>query len=212
MSKVSPFQVDNLTPKNSTGQSTQTYELSQLSVSPSRRVGRNALGPIEETVPTTHWANFLMLDGCTNKVPLRTGSVYSEQAEAKAYEIEVTSELVNEGCIPAHLCPYSTAMAHFIGGPFVTPPAGEKDCGGTGNPQDAGIGCAHLQAVAALRKAAVLAKHNAEMELYSKMKDDEINRLKEGIVQGVGEAIAQNMPAGQARKQQLKDAGPVGAG
>jgi hypothetical protein len=205
---ISPFIVENLTAKNPTGAQTTTYELSRLSVSPSRIAGRGPLGPIEETVPTVHWANFLMLDGCVNKVPLRTGSVYSEQADAKSYENEITTELVSLGCIPAHLCPYSSAMGYITRGPFVTPPDGERECGGSGHPQGDGKGCKHLQDVAALRKAEVMRKYNAEQEMYSKMRDEEINRLREGIVLGVGEAIAANMPAqanAAARKQALKD-------
>lgn len=210
MSQQSQFVVENLTPKNPNGQSTATYELSQASVSPSRVIGRDARGfPIEETVPTVHWANFMMLDGCINKVPLRTGSVFSVQAEARAYEDEIVSENVSLGCIPAWLCPYSMKYAHYTGGhAFVSPPPGALDCGGTGTPQH-GEGCQHLQEVGKIRRAEVLRKYNEDLERQSKMKDDEINRLRDGIVQGVGEAIAMHMPSGQAgiaaRKQGLRD-------
>jgi hypothetical protein len=185
-----PFVVEELRPINPNGQSTATYELSKASVSPSKVVGRDARGmPIEDTIPTTHWAPFLMLDGCINKVPLRTGSVFSMHADAVAYENETVTDLVTAGCIPAALCPYSTKYQHITHGPFARPLAGESDCGGSNGP----LGCSHLQRIAAERQAGVLAKHNEDQERFSKMRDDEVKRMQDGIVAGVGEAIAKHV-------------------
>lgn len=211
MNNQSPFVVENLTPKSATGAPTATYELTKSSVSPSRIVGRDRRGfPIEETEPTVHWAPFLMLDGCINKVPLRTGSVLSMQAEATAYETETVTELVTLGCIPATMCPHSTKYAHLTGGAFVP---GGQDCGGIADKWQAYVsgGCQHLKEVAAARKAEVLERHNAEASIeadkaaaeYRKM----VTGIVEGVSEGVGAAMARNItsPSGAARKANLRD-------
>jgi len=200
MSNQSPFVVENLTPKNSTGAPTATYELTKASVSPTRVVGRDSRGfPIEETVPTTYWRPFLMLDGGINKVPLRTGSVFSMQAEATAYETETVTELVSLGCIPAWLCPYSTKYAHITGGPFVP---GGQDCGG--KPE----GCEHIMALSEARKARVREVYDAEAELMANKEAERYTKMTNSIVEGVGAAIARHAVGGQPggnRKQALRD-------
>ncbi len=206
----SPFVVENLTAVAPGGAPQGTYQLSRASVSPSVRVGRDARGfPVEETMPTVHWRPFLMLDGAINKVPLRTGSVFSMQAEAVAYESETVQELVAMGCIPAWLCPHSMKFQHITGGPFV---AGGADCGGSTKP-DMQIavegGCVHLQEIAKVRKADVLQRYNAEAELLTNKEAERYANMTNSIVQGVGEAIARHVPVGQpagaARKAGLRD-------
>jgi hypothetical protein len=205
----SPFVVENLTPRNSTGAPTASYELTRASVSPSRIVGRDSLGrPVEETEPTVHWAPFLMPDGCINKVPLRTGSVLSMQAEATAYETETVTELVISGCIPANLCPYSTKYQHLTGGAFVAPPVGASDCGGVSDRWKAVAGgCEHLRALAAARQAVVLKKYNAEADLVATQESARYMRMQESTVAGIGRAIAEHLPqpASATRKQNLRD-------
>lgn len=200
------FVVENLRPVNPNGTSTATYELSRNSVHPERVIGRDSRGfPIMDTIPTVYWGWFLMPDGCLNKVPLRTGSVYSKEAEAEAYEHYVTKELIEAGCIPAQFCPYSTRYAHLTFGPFVPPQHGETDCGGSAKEG----GCEHLQALGKLRRedqAEKMRKFEVEMR---KAKEEEILKLRDGIVQGVGAAIAQHV-AGNAdgasqRKKNLRD-------
>lgn len=202
MSNQSPFVVENLTPRNNTGQPTATYELTKASVSPSRVVGRDRRGfPLEETVPTVYWQPFLMLDGGINKVPLRTGSVFSMQAEAVAYENETVTELVTLGCIPAWLCPHSTKFQHITGGPFVP---GGQDCGG--KPE----GCEHIHAIAAARKADVLERYNAEAKLLADKEAERYANMTNSIVEGVGAAIAKHAVAqgsttAASRKANLRD-------
>jgi hypothetical protein len=182
-----PNVVQQLRPVNPTGTSTATYQLTKASVSPSRIVGRDERGfPIEETVPTVYWRPFLMLDGCINKVPLRTGSVPSMHADAVSYENETMQDLIMAGCIPAWLCPYSTMYASWTHGPFAKPPAGESDCGGS----HAEGGCSHLKALAAVRKKAVADAYNADLERFASQNAAEMTRMRDGIIAGVGAAIA----------------------
>jgi len=197
-----PFVVDQLTPQNNDGRPTQTYQLSKASVSPSRIVGRDARGfPVEDTIPTAaKWAYFLMADGCTNKVPLRTGSVPSMHADAIAYENETMYDLVMAGCIPSWMCPYSTKMYHITQGPFAAIPAGEQDCGGV----DSEHGCTHLQGIAKARKAEVLRLYNLEAERFEAQKDEEHARMRNDIVSGVGEAIAKHISPQAMRAENTK--------
>ncbi len=201
-----PFVVEQLTPQNTDGRPTGTYQLSKASVSPSRITGRDARGfPIEDTIPTAaKWGFFLMPDGCTNKVPLRTGSVPSMHADAIAYENETIYDLVMAGAIPSYLCPYSTTMYHITKGPFAAIPAGEVDCGGV----DSEKGCTHLQGIASARKAEVLRLYNLEAERFEARREEEHARMRNDIVQGVGEAIAKHVsPVAQrdANAKRLKD-------
>lgn len=200
----SPFVVDQVRPVSPDGQSTQTYQLSRASASPSRVIGRDARGlPVEDTLPTVPWRPFLSMDGCINKVPMRTASVPSNHADAVAYENETVSELVSVGFIPAWLCPYSTKFTHLTNGPFAAPPPGVTDCGGSNNEK----GCEHLQAIAKVRREEVIRLNNLAEQQFSAKRDEEFNRLREGIVQGVGEAIAKHVgPQSRTeRAQKLRD-------
>jgi hypothetical protein len=199
-----PFVVEQLTPQNSDGRPTGTYQLSKESVSPSRVIGRDARGyPIEDTIPTAgKWAYFLMADGCMNKVPLRSGSVPSQHADAIAYETETIHDMVMGKAIPGWLCPYSTQYTHLTRGPFVPVPVGEQDCGGVANEH----GCKHLQAIAKLRKDEVLRIYNLDAERFKLEHKQEHERLRDGIIDGVGAAIAQHMAAtpAAARDERVK--------
>lgn len=145
-----------------------------------------------------------MLDGGINKVPLRTGSVFSMQAEAVAYENEITTELVSLGCIPAWLCPHSTKFQHITGGPFLP---GGQDCGG--KPE----GCEHILALSEERKAGVKERYDAEAKLLADKAAEEYKKMVAGIVEGVSEGVgaalarqvAPATPAGAARRQNLRD-------
>jgi hypothetical protein len=188
----SPFVVSQLTPQGTDGRPAGIYQLDANSVSPTRVVGRDENGmPVEETVPTVYWRHFAMPDGGWNKVPLRTGSVFSMHEDAVAYERMVTTDLVRAGAIPGWLCPYSTEFTHLTRGPFVPVPAGEEDCGGN---EQAG-GCKHMKALMARRKAIALEKHTAEVRRIESLKSDEINRMRDGIVEGVGTVIGKFMSA-----------------
>jgi hypothetical protein len=185
-----PFVVTELTPRSRDGSDNRKYELTKQSAHPTRVVGRDDLGrPVEETVPTVYWKPFLMIDGCINKVPLRTGSVPSMHTEAVAYENETMYDLIIDGCIPTENCPYSTKHSHITRGPYVRIPEGESDCGGS----RAEGGCAHMRALAIKRKAAVRADYDKREEEFSKMQRSEMERMREGIVAGVGEAMATHL-------------------
>jgi hypothetical protein len=206
MDTNNPHVVQQLRPVNSNGTSTATYQLSKESVSPTRIIGRDALGlPIEDTLPTVYWRPFLTREGAINKVPLRTGSVPSMHADAIAYENETIYDQVMDGRIPAWLCPYSTAYTHLIHGPFVTPPPGEEDCGGS----NVEGGCKHLKALAKVRREAAIRAHQENEKRFASQHNEEFNRMREGIVAGVGEAIAKHMPqpAIQAARQKLQGKG-----
>lgn len=199
-----PFVVQELRPSSPTGQSTATYQLTKASVHPVRQVGRDSRGfPVVETIPTAaKWAEFLTTDGCINKVPLRTGAVPSNHADAIAYENETLYDLIVDGWIPADLCPYSTKHANLTGGPFAAIPPGERDCGGRPG------GCQHLKGIAESRQKLVLENYNRDLARFSAQRDEEYNRMREGIVAGVGEAIAKNLPPASSRAsaaQRLKD-------
>ena len=195
-----PNVVEQLRPVSRDGQNnTLTYQLTKASVHPTRVVGRDARGfPIEETVPTVPSKPFLMLDGCINNVPLRTGSVPSMHADAVAYENETLYDLIVAGCIPAWMCPHSTHYASWTHGPFVSATNGETDCGGS----TARGGCVHLQAIAKVRQEHVRETYRLDVEAFTKdqanARKAEIEQMRDGIVAGVGEAIAKHMSPQQA--------------
>lgn len=197
-----PFVVDQLTPQNTDGRPNGTYQLSKASVSPTRIIGRDARGfPVEDTIPTAaKWGYFLMPDGCTNKVPLRTGSVPSMHADAIAYENEVTYDIVMAGGIPSHLCPYSTTMYHITKGPFAAIPPGEQDCGGVNSEN----GCTHLQGIAKARKAEVVRLYNLEAEKFKAESEEVHARMRADIVEGVGAAIAKHVSPIAQRSENAK--------
>ncbi len=188
----SPFVVSQLTPEGSDGRPAGVYQLTANSVSPSRVTGRDENGmPVEETVPTVYFRHFAMIDGGWNKVPLRTGSVFSMHEDAVAYERMITTELIRAGCIPGWLCPYSTEHTHLTRGAFVKVPDGASDCGGN----EAAGGCSHLKEVMVRRKAVALEKHMSEVRRIESMKDDQIDRMAKGMIEGVGTAIAKHLSA-----------------
>ena len=195
MNIENPNVVEQLRPTSRNGENnTLTYQLTKQSVHPMRTVGRDARGfPIEETVPTVPWQPFLMLDGCINKVPMRTGSVPSMHADAKAYEQETLYDLIVAGCIPAWMCPYSTHFASWTHGPFVAAPNGETDCGGS----TAAGGCDHLKAVGEIRREHVREIYRLDVEAFTKdqanARKKEFEDMRDGIVAGVGEAIAKHI-------------------
>ncbi len=205
----SPYVVNDLTPTNQTGAPNQSYQLTRTSVSPVFRGARDARGiPTEETAPPGYWRPFLTRDGCINKVPLRTGAVFSMTAEAKAYEDETMTELISEGFVPAWLCPHSMKFQHLTGGgPFVP---GGTDCGGT-TKNDFEIvisgGCEHLQKEGATRRANVLAIYNAKAEADANAEAvryaNVTSNLAQGIVDGVSKVVALNH--GSDRKAKLRD-------
>lgn len=203
MSNQNPFVTDQLTARNPNGQSNATYELTKSSANPVRHIGRDGRGfPIEDTIPTaSKWGWFLMPDGGLNKVPLRTGSVPSMHADAIAYENEVTYDIVMAGGIPAHLCPYSTELSYITKGPFAQPPPGVTDCGGSTKEG----GCIHLQEIRKARIAEVQRRYDLDLEQFTSRQHEEYERMRQGIVQGVGEAIAKhavNPVAARAEKAQ----------
>lgn len=207
--RESPFVVQQLRPQR-LGGTAGVYQLTQASTHPTAIGGRDANGlPIEETVPTTHWGNFVMPDGCVNKVPLRTGSVFSMDVDAQKYEQETLHDLITNGAIPLALCPNSTEWTHLTKGPFAKIGDG-RDCGGRPNatgkigatPAD---GCEHMQKLCETRKTHVLEKHRAEVRRIESMRDEERKHeaamLRDGIVEGVGQVMAQHL----AQKQRLRD-------
>lgn len=204
MSEISKYVVENLTPTNPNGQSTATYELTRASVSPMRVVGRDALGrTIEDTIPTVKWAQFLHPCGSINKVPLRTGSVPSETADAKAYEIETVTELIMDGWIPAHECPYR--VSPLLNMPYVPVPPGVTACGGRGTPQSDPVGCEHLHALADARKAEALRKHTADTAALERMNEEQAQRQATAIGKALGMVLNDRGSAAGARKQQIRD-------
>jgi hypothetical protein len=201
-----PYIVDQLTPVNTTGQSTKTYQLTKDSVSPSRVIGRDEIGmPIFDTVPTVPWKWFLSADGCFNKVPLRTGSAPNMNSQDSiAYELETIHDIVTAGFIPAWLCPYSTKMTHITNGPFAAIPPGESDCGGS----DREGGCVHLQRIGELRRAKVRETNEKAEKAFNTKRDEEYARMRNELVEGVGMAIAKHatpQAAVAVAKQRLRD-------
>lgn len=208
MNQQSPFVVTQLVPEGNEGRPAGVYQLTANSVSPQQFVGRDDMGmPVYETIPTVYWRYFAMLDGGWNKVPLRTGSVFSMHEDAIAYERMVISDLIRAGCVPGWLCPYSTEYTHITRGPFVKIPNGEEACNG----DEASGGCVHLKALMAKRQKAALDKHTAEVTRIESLKDDQIARMRDGIIEGVGGAIAKHLAAAapqdvmKASKQRLRD-------
>ena len=198
--RESPFVVQQLRPQR-VGGTAGVYQLTQASTHPTAIGGRDSLGhPIEETIPTVYWRYFVMPDGCINRVPLRTGSVFSMDVDAQKYEQETVHDLITEGAIPLSLCPNSTEWTHITKGPFAKVGDGQ-DCGGN---EKAG-GCEHMKKLMEARKAHVLEKHRAEIKRIESMRDEERKNeaalLRDGIVEGVGQVMAKHLQ----QKQRLRE-------
>lgn len=190
-----PFVVDQLKPERLGGGQGGVYQLTASSVSPTRVVGRDELGmPIEDTIPTTHFRLMVHPHGGINKVPMRTGSVFSMEPEAERYEQQQMRELIAQGWIPLELCPYSTEYTHITRGSFVRPPAGETDCGGKQG------GCQHMHAVIKMRTDRARQIHEAEHAKVYAMKHEDTQRMIDGISEGVGAALARHVDAAGAAK------------
>lgn len=210
MSNQNPFVVSELHPERRDGSRRGVYQLNATSAHPVRHIGRDEDGmPIEDTLPTVAWRYFVTSSGCINKVPIRTCSVSSNDVDGMHYEQMIESEKVERGWIPLALCPYSTQFQHITKGPFVKPPAGEEDCGG----DEKNGGCVHMKALMVRRKEKVLKKHTAEVRRIEAMKDDQIERMRDGIVEGVGKAMANALDVASAAKSRLRTGkGEVDAG
>ena len=204
MSNQSPFVVDRLQPQGGDGRSRGVYQLTASSVHPTRVIGRDEYGmPTFETVPTVNYREFVTASGCINKVPVRTCSVADGGSDGQNYEQMITNEKVQAGWIPLSLCPHSTAYTHLTNGPFVPLPAGEEACADGSVPHG---GCHHMRKLMKMRQERALARHNTEVERFESMdaarRNAEVQRLRDGIVEGVGAVIAQH-----ASGQESRDAG-----
>lgn len=183
-----PFVVDQLRPERLGGGQGGVYQLTAASVSPTRVIGRDEIGmPIEDTIPTTHFRQMVHPCGAINKVPMRTGSVFSMEPEAERYEQQQMRELIASGWIPLEMCPYSTEYTHITHGPFVKIPAGEQACNG-----DPG-GCVHMKKVIEGRIALARQKHDAEYARVFAMKHEDTQRMIDGISEGVGAALSRHI-------------------
>ena len=156
MQHKSPFVTNELRPRSAQSAAAEFYELTPASVHPTVVVGVDDMGmPIEETRPPQLSRPFVMLDGCVNHVPIRTGVTGWMEPEAQRYEQQVTAELISRGCMPLEKCPYTFEFSHFKGGqPLARPPAGEKDCGGSPK------GCVHMHKIMDARLAVAKEKHD----------------------------------------------------
>ena len=201
MSNQSPFVVPELRPERRDGGKRGVYQLNASSAHPVRHIGRDEDGmPIEDTIPTVTWRYFVTASGCINKVPIRTCSVSSNDVDGQQYEQSVTISKIERGWIPLSLCPYSTEYTHITKGPFVKPPAGETECQG----DEANGGCSHMKALMKRRQEKVLKKHQSEVRRIESMKNEEIERMRDGIVEGVGKAMANAMDSVNAAKNRLR--------
>lgn len=196
-----PFLVDQLRPQGATGLGGKFYQLTPASASPVRHIGRDKLGrPIEDTVPTVAWRPFVMLDGCVNKVPIRTCSEFKMEPESVAYENDITKELISAGCMPLDACPYTFEYSFITKGPLAEIPSGEKDCGGNKD------GCKHMRAIMDARKADALARHEIEQKNVQEMDPTKVKQLMEMVSEGVGDAIARHLPQQvKAARSRLQD-------
>lgn len=191
----SPFVVTQLRPEGDGGRAGGVYQLTASSVSPTRFCGRDENGmPLEETIPTVHWDYFVDPAGNVCKVPLRTSSVLSMDTEAVRYEQMVVTDLLRTGWIPLSKCPFTNEYHFIVGGPLAKPPKGVEDCGGSKD------GCNHLKAIIEKRQERTATKARKEVERIEAMKADEISKMREGIVEGVGEVMAKHLAAQDDRK------------
>ena len=192
------------------------YQLTDSTVNPTRVIGRDHLGmPIEDTIPAAYWKPFVHPCGAINKVPLRTGAVFSRAPHHEQYELREMRDKLSKGWIPLWVCPYTEEFRAFTGGPIVTPPPGEKDCGG--HPQ----GCVHLQEVMRARTKASRERHDAEVKKMTEQSDEERKKLVAdiiaGVAGGVGSVLADRLPdatdlrAARRRAMVAEDADPLAA-
>ncbi len=196
----SSYSKTELRPQGINGQMGTVYQLNANSVSPQVVTGRDELGqPIIETIPTVYYRIFLTMDGCENRVPMRTGSGNNMEPEAVRYEHQQTKELIEAGWIPVEVCPYTHKFEHYLGGAFVKVPDGERDCGGKPD------GCDHLKKVAAGRKAIAHKKWEAQNKSVQSMKAEDVSRMMESVAEGVGVAIANHMGGKQSASARMRD-------
>jgi len=185
-----PFVVDRLRPEGE--QNEQTYQLTNASVSPTRTVGRDRLGmPIEDTIPACYYGLWVHPCGSVNKVPLRTGPVYSMEPEAFRYEQTEIQRMIHKGWLPLAECPHTTKYVYLgVRGPLV--PGGE-DCGGQPD------GCVHMQAIMKERTAHFRTIYDEEMRKLREMSEAEAEKMAKAVAEGVGIAIAERL--GDPREQ-----------
>lgn len=202
--KFSPHTVTSLPVATRDGRPLEsTYALNQASVSPSMVMGRDSLGrPNVEPVPTCAWLYMMHPCGAFNKVPIRTGSVYSEQAEAKQYEFETMSELLIEGWIPLHVCPYTSQYQQTTGTRcLVDNPGNEPDCGGAPKTWGAPKGCEHIHTLAAARTAEFRRQHDEDVKRMTPSDPNAANKLMQQMAEAFATMNAQ--PASEAHTDDI---------
>jgi len=91
---------------------------------------------------------------------------------------------------------------HITGGAFVQPGPGDVDCGGV----DTEHGCVHLQALAKERKAEVKRVNDLAEAAFAAEHKQEFERMRDGIVAGVGSAVGIAMADHLGRGTQRSDA------
>ena len=147
-----------------------TFQITAESVSPTAICGYDDGGnPIEDSVPNAYWEWWVNLSGSIRRVPMRSSSIFSNDYQHKLYEHEKYIDHIRAGQMPAWVCPYTTEFKHIKGGPLIKVPAGEEDCGGSGeahrniqpgpNPYAPPKVCKHMQKVIDQRVAAARKKH-----------------------------------------------------
>jgi hypothetical protein len=182
------FTVGQLRPPSDT-RAGGVYQIEAGSASPTRVVGRDKLGrPIEETIPTCYYQNWVDPGGNVMKVPMRTASVFSLDAEAKRYEDETTIDLLRSGWLPMHLCPLTPVFRNVTHTPYlVDNPERVEDCGGKPD------GCEHLRPIVAERQRLAKLRYQEQEEQFARMNPsqatDLLRRLAQSldVVEGIAE-------------------------
>lgn len=181
------------------------YQLEANSAAPTRVVRRDRLGrPVEETIPTVYYQHWVDPNGNVTQTPMRTSSVFSNDVEAVRYEQQMTIDLLRDGWLPMHACPYTPVYRNVTGTPYlVDNPERVEECGGKSD------GCEHLKPIIEERRRLALERHQANEEAFMQMNPSEAGQLLRrlasslDVVEGVAERNEKPAPPQQRRR--MKD-------
>ncbi len=194
-------EVSQLTPQGSRGAG-KVYELTASSASPTRVIGTDDAGfPIEETLPHAYWREFVGLDGCVKKVPLRTSVPFTMEPEGVRYEQQVTTDIVQAGQLPLDVCPFTGEFGYIQRPRLIANPEGTADCGGKPD------GCEHMLKLIVERKKRARTKYDLEQKTFTAKSQAEMIAMKEGIIEGVADVMAKHLPPPNigAAKARMRD-------
>lgn len=194
----SPFVGNSLVPEGLQGGG-GVYQLTADSVSPTITTFDANGMPVEETVPHSYWEWWIGLSGCAKRVPMRSAPIFMRDHDSERYQMQLTRDHIRAGQLPAWVCPYTMDYKSVKGGALAPVPAGESDCGGSGEAYRGGVGptgpsavkvCSHMQKIMDQRRVASQAAHDKNQQDVERMSSRQVEQLTAGIGAAFGQALA----------------------